>query len=117
MEPGVSGLLPTDRNPPAGEDIEARSFSTRVIISAVAPPLAPHENPAGGRLATKEGDEHEALETVNTEQRSVVELTLLGYSYPEIAEIVNCPVNTVKTRMFHARQLMKNKLTGVFSDL
>ena len=27
-----------------------------------------------------------------------------GYSYSEIAKIVDCPVNTVKTRMFYARE-------------
>jgi RNA polymerase sigma factor (sigma-70 family) len=46
-----------------------------------------------------------ALETLPPEQRAVVELTLShGYSYQEIAAIMGCPVNTVKTRMFHARQ-------------
>ncbi len=28
----------------------------------------------------------------------------LGHSCAEIATIMNCPVNTVKTRMFHARK-------------
>ncbi len=30
-----------------------------------------------------------------------------GMSYREIAEIAGCPVNTVKTRMFHARKRLK----------
>ena len=33
-----------------------------------------------------------------------------GYSYREIAEIVDCPVNTVKTRMFHARRRLRDAL-------
>jgi RNA polymerase sigma-70 factor (ECF subfamily) len=46
-----------------------------------------------------------ALGTLSPEQRAVVELTFYhGFSYPEIAAIVDCPVNTVKTRMFHARK-------------
>jgi RNA polymerase sigma-70 factor (ECF subfamily) len=46
-----------------------------------------------------------ALSTLSPEQRAVVELTFYHeYSYQEIAEIVGCPVNTVKTRMFHARR-------------
>ena len=33
---------------------------------------------------------------------ATLELTyFFGYSYEEIAEIVDCPANTVKTRMFH----------------
>jgi RNA polymerase sigma factor (sigma-70 family) len=46
-----------------------------------------------------------ALETLPPELRAVVELTFYhGCSYQEIAEITECPVNTVKTRMFHARR-------------
>jgi RNA polymerase sigma factor (sigma-70 family) len=45
------------------------------------------------------------LETLSPELWTVVELTFYhGYSYQEIAEITGCPMNTVKTRMFHARQ-------------
>jgi RNA polymerase sigma factor (sigma-70 family) len=46
-----------------------------------------------------------ALETLPPELRAVVELTFYqGCSYQEVAEITGCPVNTVKTRMFHARR-------------
>jgi RNA polymerase sigma-70 factor (ECF subfamily) len=31
----------------------------------------------------------------------------LGHSCEEIALIMECPVNTVKTRMFHARRKLK----------
>ena len=48
-----------------------------------------------------------AIEQLNDEQKSVVYLTSVGYSYPEIAEMINCPANTVKTRMFHARRNIK----------
>ncbi len=41
-------------------------------------------------------------------QRSIVHLAFFyGYTYPEIAEIVDCPVNTVKTRMFYARERLR----------
>ena len=49
-----------------------------------------------------------ALDTLPLEQRMVLELTYyLGHSCEEIAAIVECPVNTVKTRMFHARRKLK----------
>ena len=49
-----------------------------------------------------------ALQRLTPAHRSVVELTfLLDYSYEEAAEIVGCPVNTVKTRMFHARAKLR----------
>ena len=41
-------------------------------------------------------------------QRSIVHLAFFyGYTYPEIATIVGCPVNTVKTRMFYARERLR----------
>jgi RNA polymerase sigma-70 factor (ECF subfamily) len=41
-------------------------------------------------------------------QRAIVELTYFhGYGYAEIAELVNCPIGTVKTRMFHARRVLR----------
>ena len=52
-----------------------------------------------------------ALRELPQEQRAVVELTFFqGLSYPEIASIVDCPVNTVKTRMFHARRKLRAAL-------
>lgn len=48
------------------------------------------------------------LMMISADQRSVVELTyFFGCSYKEIAEIMDCPVNTVKTRMFHARRRLE----------
>jgi len=51
------------------------------------------------------------LDMISADQRSVVELTyFFGYSYQEIAETMGCPVNTVKTRMFHARRRLAKLL-------
>jgi RNA polymerase sigma factor (sigma-70 family) len=48
------------------------------------------------------------------DQRAVLELTYhQGLHYHEIAEIMGCPENTVKTRMFHARK----KIKSLFPDL
>jgi RNA polymerase sigma factor (sigma-70 family) len=55
-----------------------------------------------------------ALGALSPEQRAVVELTYYyGLAYQEIAEILSCPVNTVKTRMFHARRRLKELLPGM----
>lgn len=52
-----------------------------------------------------------ALERLSPDQRAVIELTYYGgRSCREAAEIVNCPVNTVKTRMFHARRRLRELL-------
>jgi len=57
------------------------------------------------------------LDRLTPEHRLVVELTFFaGCSYVEIAEIAGCPVNTVKTRMFHARRRLKAGLAVAVED-
>jgi RNA polymerase sigma-70 factor, ECF subfamily len=52
-----------------------------------------------------------ALAELPIEQRMVLEFSyLLGHSCEEIATIMQCPVNTVKTRMFHAREKLRRSL-------
>ena len=47
----------------------------------------------------------QGLESLSPEHRLVLELAFIdGLSYAEIAEATDCPVNTVKTRVFHARK-------------
>jgi RNA polymerase sigma-70 factor, ECF subfamily len=62
----------------------------------------------------------QALAQLPPEQRLGVELCYeLGYSCEEIATIMGCPVNTVKTRLFHARaklQKLLPKLAGSARD-
>jgi RNA polymerase sigma-70 factor (ECF subfamily) len=49
-----------------------------------------------------------ALESLSPDHRAVLELTYhLGHSCGEIAVIMDCPINTVKTRMFHARNKLR----------
>ena len=57
-----------------------------------------------------------ALELLTPEHRRVVELTFLhGFSYREIGQIVGCPANTVKTRMFYAKRRLREVLSAIFS--
>lgn len=52
-----------------------------------------------------------AFTQLSAEQRAVVEMTYFqGLHYNEIAEIMQCPENTVKTRMFHARRILAKSL-------
>jgi RNA polymerase sigma-70 factor (ECF subfamily) len=53
----------------------------------------------------------QALAQLPPEQALAVQLCYaLGHSCEEIAAITNCPVNTVKTRLFHARAKLRAKL-------
>src|SRR5215471_3037523 len=53
----------------------------------------------------------QALQELSAEHREVIELTFYQeLSYQEIAEIMQCPVNTVKTRMFYAKKRLQEAL-------
>jgi len=54
------------------------------------------------------------LNCLPAEQRLTLELAYhMGYSLEEIAEITGAPVGTVKARMFHARQKLRNYLPAL----
>jgi RNA polymerase sigma factor (sigma-70 family) len=58
-----------------------------------------------------------AIGELSPEQRAVVDLTYFQeFGYRDIAELLGCPVDTVKTRMFHARRRLKTKLSGELAD-
>ncbi len=53
----------------------------------------------------------QAIDALPAAQRLALYLVFyLGLSYEEVAKVTDCPVNTVKTRMFHARKKMKELL-------
>ncbi len=57
-----------------------------------------------------------ALAQLPVEQRLAVQLCYeLGHSCEEIAKIMGCPVNTVKTRLFHARAKLQKLLPQLAS--
>lgn len=61
-----------------------------------------------------------ALATLSAEHRAVLVLTFVhGHAYNEIAQIVGCPLNTVKTRMFYAKKQLKETLErrGIRRDI
>ena len=58
-----------------------------------------------------------AVATLPAEQRAAIELTYFhGCAYREIADIMGCPVDTVKTRMYHARRKLKGLLAESIGD-
>lgn len=80
-----------------------------------------NEPSAPGPELTTDAELHDLLEhglkRLPPKQRAVLELTYrCGYTYEEIAAIVDCPVNTVKTRMFHARMKMRRLLPMLQND-
>jgi RNA polymerase sigma-70 factor (ECF subfamily) len=80
----------------------------------------PADDPGADRRI--EGDQsrerlRDAIQALSAEHRAVVDLTYFhDMGYREIAEIMTCPVDTVKTRMFHARRHLKRMLGGSLAD-
>ena len=91
------------------DPVEDQTFDTRVSNDP-----GPDEELDHQRL-------HEALmkamDQLSSDHRAVVDLTYFhGMGYREIADIMNCPVDTVKTRMFHARRRLKAAMPGSLFD-
>ncbi|HEY8975823.1 MAG TPA: sigma-70 family RNA polymerase sigma factor [Burkholderiaceae bacterium] len=82
------------------------------------PAAEPSERPeARMSLAQARAAIDTALRALSADQRAAVELTYFhGFSYPEIAQIVDCPTDTVKTRMFHARKRLRTAFGGQLDD-
>jgi RNA polymerase sigma-70 factor, ECF subfamily len=114
----------------AGEFRNASRVSTWIMDIAYRRALnmirraTTHEHAMTLEIAESEGtvsdsaralEEHQllraALARLSLEQRLVLEFTYdMDYSCEEIAEIMECPVNTVKTRVFHARRKLRTNL-------
>ena len=76
-------------------------------------------DPPYGEIAEMiaERDLDRLLRYLTPEQRAVAELAFdFGYSYPEIADILSIPVNTVKTRIYYARQTMQESLQDAIGE-
>lgn len=89
-------------------------------------PLAdPADEPAGDQPGPEQRRSHDetraaltrSLAMLSSEHRSVLVLTYFhDLPYAEIAQIMSCPVDTVKTRVFHARRRLRALLSGELED-
>jgi len=79
-------------------------------------PASPAESEPDGALQQHQlrAQLDDTLALLSGEHRAVIELTYYqGLSCREIAEVMGCPVATVKTRAFYARRKLKALLGGV----
>jgi len=81
-------------------------------LDAVLDAASPASDPEAAALRSDDRRRLErALASLSLEHRAVLELTYVeGFSQSEIAEIVDCPVATVKTRAFYAKQRLRDAL-------
>jgi RNA polymerase sigma-70 factor (ECF subfamily) len=91
------------------EPIEDKDAESRVSLDA-----APDESSGQARVHRLLLD---AMAELSPTHRAVVDLTYFhDLGYREIASVLDCPVDTVKTRMFHARRHLRQKLGGELAD-
>ncbi len=70
----------------------------------------PEQEVASAKIAT---DVQAALMTMTTDYRTVIILKhFLGCSYMEISDVLEIPEKTVRSRLYSARQLLKDALTS-----
>ena len=87
-----------------GEDDEETSGMENELTSAETPETV---------LAAKEiaATVNSAMEALPDELRQAVTMREIeGLSYEEIAEVMNCPIGTVRSRIFRAREAVAEKL-------
>jgi RNA polymerase sigma factor (sigma-70 family) len=60
---------------------------------------------------------YEALQELPERMRLGVVLLLRGYKYREIAEILKVSTNTIRSQLFDAREKLRKRLAGHFSEL
>jgi RNA polymerase sigma-70 factor (ECF subfamily) len=90
---------------------EAFTLLRRKRPETELPPERPAEN--GGRLLPLELTlaVESALKLLNDDQRDAVLLKIYqGFKFDEMAEILGCPVSTVKSRLYTALELLKTAL-------
>jgi RNA polymerase sigma-70 factor (ECF subfamily) len=90
----------------------------------------PREDPDGPERASEEQSPEDnsaafrrrdllarAMDELSPAHRAVVDLTYYHeLDYNEIGKILDCPVGTVKTRMFHARRQLRRLIDGGLED-
>jgi len=87
-----------------------RRCKTTVPLSEVDEESASESSEPGN--LTLQIDMERLMGCLGPEQRAVMELTYyFGCTYKEVGEILDCPENTVKTRMFYARQKIQDRLS------
>ena len=58
----------------------------------------------------------QAIAGLNPDAKATVYLVAMGHSYADVATIMRCPENTVKTRMFNARRQLQKQLRAEAKD-
>ena len=77
-----------------------------------APDLRNHETPESTMMSSEiVASVNQTIATLPNELREAISLREMdGLSYEEIADLMNCPIGTVRSRIFRAREVIAEKL-------
>jgi RNA polymerase sigma-70 factor (ECF subfamily) len=60
---------------------------------------------------------HNSIEALPVELKTAITLREFeGLSYEEIAEVMECPIGTVRSRIFRAREAIENNLKALAGE-
>jgi RNA polymerase sigma-70 factor (ECF subfamily) len=108
-----NALAARDRNPVSYElDMQNNNDESTDVVSRLRDPETPE-----GLALTEEIREtvNQAIEALPEDLRTAIVLRELeGLSYEEIAASMDCPVGTVRSRIFRAREAIDRRLREVF---
>ena len=100
-------LISQGRRPP-DEDINVEDAEQMDLDTGLKEYATPEHLLAKDQI---EATVYEAIENLPDDLRTAITLRELeGLSYEEIAEAMGCPVGTVRSRIFRAREVIHNKL-------
>ena len=83
----------------------------------------PDDHDDGDTAAAIQGSQeaeylHHCIRQLPDGQRDAIQLAFFDdMAYPDIAEVIDCPLGTVKTRIFHARAQLKRCLSALMKGL
>lgn len=105
-------LVAKSRRPP-GVDVDVDETEYRDDASALRETETPEAALARDQL---EGAIRTALNDLPDDLRSALTLREFdGLSYEQIAEVMECPVGTVRSRIFRAREFVDQRIQGVLN--
>ena len=101
-------LVKLGKRPKAMNDVEIEEIEN----FEDAPDLRSHETPESTMMSSEiVASVNQTIEALPDELKEAISLREMdGLSYEEISELMNCPIGTVRSRIFRAREVIAEKL-------
>jgi len=101
-------LVKLGKRPKAMNDVEIEEIEN----FEDAPDLRNHETPESTMMSSEiVASVNQTIQALPNELREAISLREMdGLSYEEIADLMNCPIGTVRSRIFRAREVIAEKL-------